>query len=62
MKSAASRAVCAGGRGSEDQAPGGLGLMIRYDLMRTDKSLSEITPADVPRGFDPEDVAREIID
>jgi hypothetical protein len=33
-----------------------LGHVIRYDLMRFDKPLSEITAADVPPGFDPEDL------
>ena len=35
------------------------GLKIRYDRMRLNKPLSEITAADVPPGFDPEDVASD---
>lgn len=34
-------------------------LVIRYDQMRLNKPLNEITAADVPRGFDPEDVASD---
>ncbi len=31
-------------------------FVIRYDLMRGNKPLDEITPADFPRGFDASDV------
>lgn len=34
-------------------------IEIRYDLMRVNKPLSQITAADVPPGFDPEDVAND---
>ncbi len=31
-------------------------LVIRWDLLRGDKPLDEITAGDIPRGFDAEDV------
>ena len=34
-------------------------LVIRHDLMRVNKPLSRITPADIPPGFSAEDVARK---
>ncbi len=34
-----------------------MGFIIRYDLMRIHKPLHQITPDDIPRGFDAEDVA-----
>ena len=38
------------------QDPNYPGLVIRWDLVRLDKPLDEITAADVPRGLDPDDV------
>ena len=38
------------------------GPVIRYDLLRLNKPLSKITAADVPPGFDPEDVASDCSD
>lgn len=46
----------------EDEDEEFSGLVIRYDLMRLNKPLAEITAGDVPPGFDPEDVASDFSD
>ncbi len=47
---------------NEDEDEEFSGLVIRYDLMRLNKPLAEITAGDVPPGFDPEDVASDFKD